>query len=254
MQLAQDLKPALAAISGGLGDIGRAVARVLSDAGAELALAAVLPPAEAPCGGHFYLPVDVSDPEAVEQWFAQVTEKFGRAPNLIIPNAATATFKRHLEITAGEWKRELDINLNGAFYFADSGTRRLVPSGRPGRVVFMGSWAGHAPHRGIPAYSVAKAGLRMLTKTLALELASRAILVNEIAPGYVNAGLSGRLFAADPGLGRTAQSRVPIQKLISADDVALQVLHLCSPAATHLTGTTIVQDGGLSLLQGPFTK
>lgn len=254
MQLDHELTPALAAISGGLGDIGKAIARALSRAGAEVALADLLPESEAKSDGHYYSRVDVSDAEAVDRWFEEVTRKFGRAPNLIIPNAAIVTFKPHLEITPGEWKRELDVNLNGAFYFADSGTRRLVQADQPGRVVFIGSWAGHAPHRRLPAYSVAKAGLRMLTQTLALELASRGILVNEVAPGYVNAGLSGRVFDADPELALTSKKKVPIQKLISADDVAMQVLYLCSPASTHLTGTTIVQDGGLSLLQGPFAE
>ncbi len=254
MQLSKDLKPALAAISGGLGDIGKAIGRALSGAGAEIAIADLVPQDEAQSDGHFYGQVDVTDPEAVEQWFVQVTNRFGRAPNIIVPNAATATFKLHLEISPGEWKREIDVNLNGAYYFADSGTRRLAQTNRPGRVVFMGSWAAHAPHRRLPAYSAAKAGLRMLTQTLALELASRGILVNEVSPGYVNAGLSGRAFAADPALKLEAKNKVPTRILNTADDVALQVLYLCSPASVHITGTTIVQDGGLSLLQGPFSE
>ena len=214
MQLSNELKPALAVISGGLGDIGKAIARALSQAGAEVALADVLPHNEAQPDGPFYRQVDVSDFNAVDRWFEQVTSKFGRAPNLIIPNAAIVTFKQHLEITPAEWKRELDVNLNGAFYFADSGTRRLVEADQPGRVVFIGSWAGHAPHRWLPAYSVAKAGLRMLTQTLALELASRGILVNEVAPGYVNAGLSGKVFAADPELrGAPTGHTLPIREV-----------------------------------------
>ena len=78
--------------------------------------------------------------------------------------------------------------------------------------------------------------------------------MNEVAPGYVNAGLSGKVFAADPELALASTKRVPIQKLISADDVAMQVLYLCSPASAHITGSTILQDGGLSLLQGPSAE
>ncbi|CAN5393957.1 acetoacetyl-CoA reductase [soil metagenome] len=251
MEIIDELKPALAAISGGLGDIGQAMANALRAAGAEVALGDL---AEEAGGDHYYSQVDVTDADSVERWYGEVAAHFGCTPNIIIPNAATATFRRHLKITAEDWKREIDVNLNGAFYFADSGTRRLVAEARTGRVIFLGSWAGHAPHPTLPAYSAAKAGLRMLTKTLALELAPRDILVNEVAPGYVHAGLSGKVFDADPQIAEEARRRVPDRKLITAEEVAKLVLHLCGPASTHLIGTTILQDGGLSLLQGPFTE
>ena len=254
MKIANELQPPLAAISGGLGDIGQAIARALKEAGSEIALCDLAPAGDRPFPASSHDQVDVTDAAAVEQWFASVSEKFGRAPNIIVPNAATATFRRHLEITPDEWKRELDVNLNGAFYFAEAGARRLTQAARDGRIVFIGSWAGHAPHRHLPAYSASKAALRMLTKTLALELAPRRILVNEVAPGYVDAGLSGRVFAANPDLAVEATNKVPIRKIISADEVAAQVLYLCSAAGNHLSGTTLVMDGGLSLLQGPFTE
>lgn len=252
MQIASEIEPALVAISGGLGDIGAAIARTFRAAGAEIALADLPSKPEISSSDGFYHSLDVADSQAVERWFEKVIERFGRPPNIIIPNAATATIKPHLAITAAEWKRELDVNLNGAFYFADAGTRLLTHSELPGRVVFIGSWAGHAPHRHLPAYSVAKAGLRMLTQTLALELAAHGILVNEVAPGYVNAGLSGRIFSAQPEVAEASRNRVPIRKLLSADDVAQQVLYLCSSLADQITGTTLLLDGGLSLLQGPL--
>ncbi|HTL51215.1 MAG TPA: SDR family oxidoreductase, partial [Planctomycetota bacterium] len=118
----------------------------------------------------------------------------------------------------------------------------------PGRIVFLGSWAGHAAHPGIPAYCAAKAGLRMLMKCLALELSEYRILVNEVAPGYVDAGLSGRWFERNPADRERARTHVPIQTLISAHDVALQVAHLCDPANTQMTGSVLLMDGGLSLI------
>lgn len=248
MKIIDELKPALAAISGGLGDIGLAIAETLREAGAEVALADVAEPSDGL--PYFYEKADVTDADAVGQWYEKVVSHFGRAPNIIVPNAAIATSKPHLEITAAEWKRELDVNLNGAFYFAENGAKRLVNAGRQGRVIFMGSWAAHAPHAKLPAYSAAKAGLRMLNQTLALELAPRGILVNEIAPGYVKAGLSGKVFAEQPGRAAQARAGVPVRKLISAADVALQVLYLCGPAGVHVTGSTLLQDGGLSLLRG----
>lgn len=251
MEIANELKPALAAISGGLGDIGQAIANVLKEAGAEVALADLQPGVS---GENFYRQLDVTDADAVENWFDDVTAKFGRVPNLIIPNAATATFKRHFEISNDEWRREIDVNLNGAYYFATVGASRLMSASRSGRIVFLGSWAGHAPHPKLPAYSVAKAGLRMLTQTLALSLAPHGILVNELAPGYVQAGLSGRVFSAHPDIAEAARGRVPVRQLISAEEVARQVLYLCSSDARHYAGATLLQDGGLSLFQGPFAE
>ena len=124
----------------------------------------------------------------------------------------------------------------------------------PGRIVFVGSWAGHAPHVELAAYSTAKAGLRMLTQCLALELADKGILVNEVAPGYVNAGLSGQFFKKDPDCAARSRAAVPVGELIEADEVAAAIAYLCSPAHRNLTGSTLLLDGGLSLLRNPVKK
>jgi len=100
----------------------------------------------------------------------------------------------------------------------------------------------------MPAYSVSKAAINMLCKCFALELASRNILVNEIAPGYVDAGLSGRHWKKDPASAEKARERVPVRRLISAEEVAQQIVYLCGPAARHMTGSSLLMDGGLSLL------
>ena len=88
----------------------------------------------------------------------------------------------------------------------------------------------------------------MLCKCMALELASHNILVNELAPGFVAAGLSGQIWEKQPGAAETARQKVPVKKLLSAEQVAEQALLLCHPDNEHMTGTTILIDGGLSLL------
>lgn len=246
MKLCDELEPALAAVSGGAGDIGQAIVKVLKDAGAQVATLDLVDQPES--RSDFHGRADITDAPAVEAWFEEVTAHFGAVPNILIPNAAIATPAPHLRVSPEEWKRELDINLNGAFYFAEAGARALVAAGKAGRIVFMGSWAGHAPHATIPAYCAAKAGLRMLMKTLAGALAEHRILVNEIAPGFVNAGLSGRHFEKKPGSLEKARSRVPIGEVLTAEDVARQVLYLCSSLTTQMTGTTLLLDGGLSLM------
>ncbi len=243
-------------ISGGLGDIGRATALEFARHGAAIAVCDIHPKAAA---NEFlaevkrynvscqYSQVDVVDAKAVRAWVDE-TERMMGTPGIIIANAAMVTLAGIHEITPEQWSKELCVNLNGAFYLTQYATARLLDQSLPGRVVFVGSWAGSTVHQHIPAYCVSKAGMRMLCKCMALELAPHHILVNEIAPGYVAAGLSGRIWEDNPGQFEEALERVPIKKIMSAKAVAEQILHLCHPQNEHMTGMTLLMDGGLSLL------
>jgi glucose 1-dehydrogenase len=246
----------VAIISGALGDIGLAIARALAGAGADVALgdirdagAAAAALAELRGLGRRarYDRVDVGDAAAVAAWVAAVEGELGTA-TLIIPNAAIVAVADARTITAASWSEHLRVGLDGCFHLAQAGAKRLLAAEKPGRIVFIGSWAADRPHTKIPAYCVAKAGVRMLAKCLAIELAEFDILVNEVAPGYVDAGLSGRFFAQDPAVKSRAQARVPVRRLISADEVAPHVVALCDPRDRHRTGTVTVVDGGLSLV------
>ena len=98
---------------------------------------------------------------------------------------------------------------------------------------------------------MAKAGLRMLGKCLALELAPHGITVNEIAPGFVDAGLTGRIYEDSPGLRDFARDYVPNSQLIEASEVGDQVAFLCDPTNRHMVGSVHLMDGGLSLRRVP---
>lgn len=252
----QKFEGQVALISGGLGDIGAAIARQFAAGGADVALCGQRPAtaaepllAEIHALGRRarYEPVDVADPAAVRAWVDSVEAEYGVA-SLIIPNAAIVTLKNVRELAPEEWQRELRVNLDGAFFLAQYGAQRLLHHNRPGRIVFVGSWAAHAPHGHIPAYCAAKAGMRMLMKCMAKEFAPHQILVNEVAPGYVDAGLSGRIFREQPEVRERAKASVPNQSLISSDEVAMHVLYLCDPENRQMTGSALVMDGGLSLL------
>ncbi|MCW8130581.1 MAG: SDR family oxidoreductase [Planctomycetota bacterium] len=249
-----------AIISGGMGDIGRAIARELARQGAHVALGDLRDPADV--GGFLrelesrevkarYDKVDVSDAAAVKDWVAAVEASVG-APSLIVPNAAVVTPANFRTVTPEAWTRELRVNLDGAFFLAQAATLRLLDLHKPGRVVFVGSWAAHAPHTHIPAYCASKAGLRMLMRCMALELAPHGILVNEVAPGYVDAGLSGRFYEQDPKLRKRALETVPVGQLIQPDDVAAEVARYCDARLKHVTGHVQLMDGGLSLLSAAF--
>ncbi|MBL8875032.1 MAG: SDR family oxidoreductase [Phycisphaerae bacterium] len=248
-------RESVAIVSGACGDIGRAIVLELARRGAAVALSDVGSAQEAEgvlrevrALGRVarYDRVDVSDAEAVDRWVDDVRSTTGDVA-WAVASAATVTIAGTMQVSSGAWKRELDVNLNGAFYVARAAAGAMLGADRGGRIVFVGSWAAHAPHANLPAYSVSKAGVRMLCRCMALELADRGILVNEIAPGYVDAGLSAEVFRKDPGAREKASARVPLGRMMTAEDVAKQVGYLCFDSSSHTTGSTLLMDGGLSL-------
>jgi glucose 1-dehydrogenase len=150
-------------------------------------------------------------------------------------------------MTPAQWASELAVDLGGPFLLAQDAARRLVAANKPGRIVMIGSWAASAPHPHVPAYSVAKAGLRMLTRCLAVELAPHQILVNEVAIGVVDAGVSRTTFAEQPELRARSEAQVPLGHLVEVDEIVAEVLALCDPRRRSMTGGTILLDGGISL-------
>ena len=248
----------VAIVSGGLGDIGRAIGLAAAKDGHHVAIGDRAPAADAAqllrelesfgvraC----YHRVDVADPQATGRWVVSAASLLG-PPTLCVPNAAISTQKPLLDLKPTEWRREFAVNLDGAFHLAQAAARAMIGAVRPASIVFIGSWAGHTPHPEIPAYAITKAALRMLMQSLAAELAPHGIRVNEVAPGYVNAGLSGKIFCERPDLAKSCRRRVPLGTFIEPAEVAEEVLHLSVPRNRNVTGATILIDGGLSL--GPL--
>lgn len=244
-----ELSGAVAVVSGGLGDIGRATAHALLAAGARVAISDLAPrtAGQAALPQAHYSRVDVTRPTEIKQWLRNVERTLG-LPSLIICNAGIVRPAAALSATHRDWRRTMAVNLDGAYFLAQYGARRLVRLRRPGRIVFVGSWVAEIPDPRIAAYCVAKAGLRAAMKCLALELAPHGILVNEIAPGKLDAGLSAEIFRQQPGLRARARRGIPLRELIDASEVARAIVDLCQPRLRHMTGSVVLMDGGLSLV------
>lgn len=249
------LQGQVAVVSGGLGAIGSATVRAFAAQGADVAWCDLLPEDRAlPLVGEvqdlgqqcLYHRADVSDPRAVSSWLLDVEQRLGIA-SLIVPNAAIVGLAPWPQLSAEDWRRVMAINLDGAFHLASIATRRLIELGLPGRVVFVGSWAADHVHLALPAYCVAKAGMRMLTRCMAGALAPHDILVNEVAPGFVAAGLADQFPESVRDAHEASRRQVPVGRLIKPDEVASQIVHLCDPDNRHMTGSTVLMDGGLSL-------
>jgi glucose 1-dehydrogenase len=236
----------VALVAGGSGDIGTSISQALAGRGARVAAADLREPRESLQGDRYRFELrDLKDPAAADEWVTSVERTWG-APSIAVVSVGISGRSRLIDTTPDEWTSVLASCLDASYYVAIAAVRSMVRAGRGGRIVFIGSWAAHAPHPHIGAYSVAKAGLRALCRTLALDHAADGILVNEVAPGVVDAGLSRALLRSDERLRERTMQAVPLGRLMSPDEVARDVLHLASPANRSTTGAVLLSDGGLS--------
>jgi NAD(P)-dependent dehydrogenase (short-subunit alcohol dehydrogenase family) len=241
-----------ALVTGGGGDIGSAMASELRGRGAEVTIVDLKKPAEAAPwverastnGTVDYVQADVGRRACIDELFADRP-----AYDIVVANAGIGPTSPFLELTEHDWQRTLDVNLTGVFHTAQAGARAMVRDARPGAIVLTGSWVGSVPWPDICAYSVSKAGVQMLARSMALELARHRIRVNVVAPGIVKAGLAGALMENDPAYLRRVQDIVPLGEYQTSEQVAKATAFLCSDDADHMTGATLLVDGGCSLFQ-----
>jgi NAD(P)-dependent dehydrogenase (short-subunit alcohol dehydrogenase family) len=190
-------------------------------------------------------------------WQADVTDRDGVMAALsaldpldvAIGNAGIVESAPFLEVTPEQWQAHLDVNLSGCFNVGQIAARLMAERGRPGLVLFTGSWVGEIPWPEISAYCVSKAGVRMLARSMARELAVHGIRVNVVAPGIVFAGMARRQYETDPAYARRASGVVPLGELGTAEQVAQAAAFLCSSDAAYMTGSVLLVDGGASLFQ-----
>lgn len=241
------------AITGGAGDIGAAMASELSSQGASVTLLDVKPPSEAApwlekarggSGEVRYTRADVRDRKALHEALASVDRL-----DVAIGNAGIVDSAPFLEITEEQWQSHLDVNLTGCFNLGQSAARLMLDRQRPGRIIFTSSWVQEVPWPEIAAYSASKAGIQMLVKSMARELAPYGILVNAIAPGIVNAGLARRQMETEPQYARRVKRVIPLGQPQTPEQVAKATTFLCTDASDYMTGSTLLVDGGCSLFQ-----
>ena len=187
-------------------------------------------------------PADVTDVDAVRTLVADVVERHGRL-DVVVANAAVSHFGPFLAEAPDLVARVLAVNLFGAYFTAQAGARAMVAGGRGGRIVFITSVAGVQAINGLSAYGATKAGLRMLARTLALELGPYAITVNAVGPG---ATLTERTMAETDDYEGSWGAVIPGGRVAQVGDVAAAVLFLASAEAAHVTGQTLMVDGGWS--------
>jgi NAD(P)-dependent dehydrogenase (short-subunit alcohol dehydrogenase family) len=167
--------------------------------------------------------------------------------DICIANAGIVERGALIELAPEAWRRTLEVNLTGCFITAQAAARAMTEMSRKGHIVFISSWVQDTPRENIGAYCASKGGLKMLAKCLALELGPKRIRVNLVAPGWVDAGLTGKNLQAHPERRATIEDQIPLGRLASADEVARTVRLLCADEAAYVTGATLLLDGGSSL-------
>ena len=244
-----------AVVTGGARGIGRAVAEAFLRSGARVAVAdrdraaaeqaaKDLAGAE---GSAFAVQMDVTSRPSVETAAARIGVALGPV-DVLVNNAGIVRNAPALEVTDEDWRAVLDVNLNGVFTCSQVFGREMVEAGR-GAMVNIASICGSVPVHPQPqaAYNASKAGVNLLTKSLAVEWARKGVRVNAVAPGYVSTELTlaGR---SNPEWYETWLTSTPMGRLADPSEIARAVLFLASDAASYITGTTLMVDGGYTAI------
>ncbi|HEX8180402.1 MAG TPA: 3-oxoacyl-ACP reductase FabG [Pyrinomonadaceae bacterium] len=263
MTPALQLQDRFALITGGGRGIGRAVAHAFARAGAQVALVArtgaeverVAAEIESEHGVEtLAAPCDVADARDVARVFALCHERFGRACEILVNNAGIAESAPFLKTDDELWQRHLAINLTGTFYCTRAALPAMLARGW-GRIINVASIAGKTGAPYIAAYAASKHGVLGLTRSLALEVATKGVTVNAICPGYVDTDMTTRaLERIEATTGRSAADSLeaikrmsPQQRLVTPEEVAALALLLASDAGRGINGQAINVDGGTVL-------
>lgn len=255
----------IALVTGAAGGIGLACAKALASAGADLILADIdggrldaaaeeIRRENGPSGGRFLTAVcDVADMRSVETLMEQARE-FGGV-DILIHSAAVTNRKQLLDMTEEEWNHILTVNLNGAYHMGKQVGELMTRQGRGGKMTFIVSTGAYRAGVNFGAYSASKAGVVMMMKTLALELAPWGINVNAIAPTATETRFTEEYYRENPQAKERARANHPLGRLGRAEDYMGTALYLSSGASDFVTGALLVVDGGQnSKMIGEFWK
>ncbi len=250
----QRLQGKRALVTGANSGIGRTIALRLAREGAAVAINYLSHPEAADemvkligdSGGRaLAVRADVSVEQQVDEMFARIKAEFGGL-EVLVNNAGMETQHPILEMPADAWRKVLDVNLTGAFLCAQRGARLMIEDKTGGAIINISSVHNIIPWGGFAHYCASKAGLDMLTKTMALELATEQVRVNSVAPGAIATPINQNVWGDPKGLSDLL-TKIPMERIGQTEEVAAAVAFLCSDEASYITGAMLYVDGGMTL-------
>lgn len=182
---------------------------------------------------------DVSDVDFLQSLVNETVSAYGQL-NIAVANAGITLFGEFLEYDVKDFDKVLGVNLRGTFFLAQAAARQMKEQGKGGKLLFMSSVTGVQAHKNLGAYGMTKAAIQMLAKNLVIELSEHQINVNALAPG---ATLTARTIS-EKDYEKIWSQLTPIGKPATAEDIANAACFLVSSKADHITGQTLVIDGG----------
>lgn len=183
---------------------------------------------------------DAADQAVIDQMVRTAVERYGSL-TIAVANAGITLFGDFFEYPADDLRRVLEVNLMGSFLLTQAAARQMRLQKSGGRILLMSSVVGHQAHQYLAAYAMTKAGLEMLAKNLVIELSPHGITINAVAPG---ATLTERTLQEDPTYSRVWSGITPMGRPAIREDIAHAALFLLSPYSGHITGQSLVVDGG----------
>jgi glucose 1-dehydrogenase len=217
---------------------------LLNDSDAGLAARAVENFTNAHC---IALAGDAGDTVFIREMVDTAVRVFGRL-DIVVANAGLTLFGDFFDYTPASYSEVMRLNLGGSFFLAQAAARQMRGQGDGGSIVFMSSVTGHQAHRDLTAYGMSKAAIEMLARSLVVELSPYRITVNAVAPG---ATLTERT-ASDARYEQTWSTITPMGRPATPSDIAQAVLFLAGAGARHITGQTLIVDGGWTVVSpGP---
>jgi glucose 1-dehydrogenase len=238
------MKP-VAIVTGAGSGIGRATALRLARDGysvvvAELEAARAADVAGAIGADAVPFALDVSESKQVDELLAETLARLGRV-DVMVANAGVPHGAPFLELDEATWDRVLAVNLRGVFLCGQAAAKAMVAGGHPGAIVNVASTYAEVTEAEASAYSASKGGVRMLTKSMALELGPHGIRVNAVGPGWIRTGMNP---LDDPGQVAQLEPTIPLQRVGVPEDVADVIAFLASEDARYVSGQTLFVDGG----------